>query len=165
LKKALKTLHSINMKLCYISMASLFFLMCFTTLNTVMRKSFMGGIADSLDITEYILVLIIFCGMAFLESEKGHIRVDMFLVMFSGVFRKIVEAFWYLLSAGMLSLFFYALLKNIGATYESGAATQVMRIPQWPFTAIVTFAVFLYAVTVILHLVQIITGGNGEKGK
>jgi TRAP-type C4-dicarboxylate transport system permease small subunit len=146
-------------------MISLFFLMCLTTLNTVMRKSPLGGITDSLDITEYFLVLIIYCGMAYLESEKGHIRVDMFLVMLPGALRKYTEAFWYLVSAGILGLFSYAMLLNIGSTYRSGAATQVMHIPQWPFTILVAAAISLYAVTVTLHLIEILIGSGDTGGQ
>ena len=163
MKKALKVLYSINLKVCYISMISLFVLMLLTTINVTIRKLSLGGIPDSLDFTELLLVLIIYCSMAFLESEKGHIRVDMFLIMFPDKIKRYVEAFWYLLSSGTLFLFFYAMFSDIGSTYKSGAATQVLHVPEWPFTVVVTVAIFLYAVTVTLHLIELLTGDEAKQ--
>ena len=153
-------MSSINLKACYISMVSLFILMVMTTINTILRKTGIGSITDNLDITEYLLVMIIYCAMAYLESEKGHVRVDMFLFMLPKMLCRIVEAFWYVLSAGILGFFTYSLFINIGRTYASGATTQVYRIPQWPFVAILCFVIFLYTVTVVLHLIEIVTRKN-----
>ncbi|SHI07425.1 TRAP-type C4-dicarboxylate transport system, small permease component [Sporobacter termitidis DSM 10068] len=163
MKKALKIVDSINLKVCYIAMAALFVLMCMITVDTIMRKTPLGGIPDSQDLTELFLILIVFCGLAFLESDRGHIRVDMFVNMFPRLLKKITEVVMYLLSAGILMLLFYAMLGNIGSTYSSGAATQILRIPHWPFVAVVTVALFLYAFTVLLHGIELITQKDDEK--
>lgn len=155
LKKALKIVDSINLKMCYVAMVTLFVLMCMTTADTIMRKTPLGGITDSLDLTELFLVFIVFCGLAFLESERGHIRVDMFVNMLPRLLKKITETFLYLISAGILSLLFVSMFSDIFKKFKSGAATQVLGIPHWPFVIVVTIAVLLYAVTVLMHAIEI----------
>ncbi|NTV89740.1 MAG: TRAP transporter small permease [Clostridiales bacterium] len=157
MEKALKIVDSINLKMCYIAMVALFALMCMTTVDTITRKTPLGGITDSLDLTELFLIFIIFCGLAFLESERGHIRVDMFVNMLPGLLKKIIEFIMYMISAVILILLFYAMLGDIGSTFASGAATQVLHVPHWPFVVVVTVAVFLYALTVLLHGIEILT--------
>ena len=139
-------------------MVAMAVLMLMTTFNTIMRKMMMGGITDNLDLTEYLMTLIIFGGLAFLESEKGHVRVDMFLIMLPKTLKRIAESLWYLLSAGVLFMLFYGMYISIGPTYRSGAGSQVLHVPEWPFTAVVTVAIFLYAFTVLLHLIAIAIG-------
>lgn len=144
--------------MCYVAMVSLFVLMCMTTIDTIMRKTPLGGITDSLDLTELFLIFIVFCGLAYLESDRGHIRVDMFVNMFPRLLKKITEVFMYLLSAGILILLFFSMLSDIGSTFKSGAATQILQIPHWPFVVVVTVAIFLYAVTVLFHGIELIIG-------
>lgn len=159
MKKALKIVDSINLKMCYVAMAALFFLMCMTTVDTIARKiPTLGGIPDSMDLTEIGMVFIVFCGLAFLESERGHIRVDMFLNMFPKLIKRILESFLYILSAFILFLLFYAMFDKIFSTMKSGAATQLLHIPQWPFVIVVTAAIFLFAFTVLMHAVEVIAG-------
>jgi TRAP-type C4-dicarboxylate transport system permease small subunit len=158
LKKTLKIVDSINMKICYIAMVALFALMCMTTVDTITRKTPLGGITDSLDLTELFMLFIVFCGLAYLESERGHIRVDMFVNMLPKLAKRIVEAALYLLSAVILILLFYAMFGDISSTFKSGAATQILHIPHWPFVVVVTVSIFLYAFTVLLHGIEIIQG-------
>jgi len=156
MQKALKIADSINEKMAYIAMATLFILMCLTTVDTITRKTPLGGITDSLDLTELFLVIIIFCTLAFLESERGHIRVDIFVNMFPGRLKKITESITYLLSTCILFLLFYSMLDNISDAYQSGTTTLNLGIPHWPFVVVVTAAIFLYAFTVLLHMIEVL---------
>ena len=164
MQKALKIADSINQKMAYIAMTMLFLLMCLTTVDTITRKTPLGGITDSLDLTELFLVIIVFCTLAFLESERGHIRVDLLVNIFPGLFKKITESITSLLSAGILFLLFYAMFDNIRDTYQSGASTQILGIPHWPLVVVVAAAIFFYAFTVLLHMIEmIIEKDDGEK--
>ena len=164
MKKALEIARSINLRICYISMVSMFILMCLTTVNTIMRKIyFVGGIKDAFDMTAMLLVLIVFCAMAFLESGKGHVRVGMLFLVLPNLPKKIVEAFWYLISSGILFLFTLSLYNNIWSTYASRAASQVFAIPWWPFAVVITVAVLAYALTVLTRLFAILAGQDSEK--
>lgn len=162
--KALKVLRSINEKACYVAMVALFLLMILTVVNTLTRKTWIGGIPDSLDMTELFMILIVFCGFAFLESEKGHIRVDMLINQFPKMVKKIVSGILYLASAGILFLFFAAELKETAGKITTGASTQVLSIPHWPFTIIVAIAILLYGITLLAHAIEIFIGSN-EKSK
>ncbi len=146
--------------MCYVAMAAMFVLMCMTTIDTILRKTAVGGITDSFDITELFMVLIIFCGFAFLESDKGHVRVDVFLNMFPKTSKRVVDSIMYLLSAGTLVMIAVAMFRYIFARYANGAATQILGIPHWPFVIIVTIALILFALTTFLHALDIALGGG-----
>ena len=144
--------------MCVVGMAAMFIMMVMVTIDTIIRKTPIGGITDSMDMTQLLLGLIIYGGMSYLESNRGHVRVDMFLLMMPPALRKIVEGIIYLLSTVILGMVVYAYVLNIGPDYRSRAGTQVLRIPQWPFKAVVAIGIFLFAVTFLVHTIAIFKG-------
>ena len=153
-RKVLKVVNSINHKVCYISMVSVFALMLLTTVNTVIRKAGIGGIVDAFDMTGFLMILIIFCALAYQESGREHIRVDMFVEMLPKIGKHIVNTLFDLLTIGALGLLSYAYFSDIASTYKSGAASQVLKIPEWPFYIIVAISVALFALTVLLNMID-----------
>jgi len=129
--------------------------MIMTSVNAVIRKAGIGGIADSLDLTQLLMILIIFCALAFQESKRGHIRVDMFVVMMPKLVSKIVNGFFNVLSSGILGFFSYSYFSDIAKTRSSGAATQVYRIPEWPFVIVVAVVLGLFALTMFFNTINI----------
>jgi TRAP-type C4-dicarboxylate transport system permease small subunit len=165
LEKALNTIKTINFRICNIAMVVLFILMFLTTIDTITRKTPLGGIPDSMDFTEIFMVLIVFCGLAYLESEGGHIRVDMIVNAFPRIGKKIIEVVTYLLGAAILFALFYSMMGNITSTYHSGAATQLIHVPQWPFVVIVTAGILMYAITVLFNGIAILIKKDEESSK
>ena len=153
-KRVLKIVKSVNMKVCYIAVASIFIMMCMTTINTILRKASIGGIVDAFDMTGLLMILIVFCSMAYQESEKGHIRVEMFVDMLPKIAGTIVGTLLDFLTIFALSYLSYAYFIDISKTQRSGASTQNLMIPEWPFEAIVAVAVALFALTVLLNTID-----------
>jgi TRAP-type C4-dicarboxylate transport system permease small subunit len=131
-----------------------FFLMCMTTIHAVLRKfTSFGGFTDNVDITNLTMILIVFCGLAFMESERGHVRVNVFVDKFPIGSRRVVQAIMYFITTIILFIMFYAVVKNIGPMMHSGAATTALHIPNWPFAIILSVGVFFYALTALLHAI------------
>ena len=172
MKKVLKIVDSINLKICYVAMIALFVLMCLTTIDTITRKIpkdsvfpdwMAGGIPDSMDLTELMMIFIVFCGLAYLESERGHIRVDMFVNMLPRMGKRIVEGLLLVLEAAILFLMTYSMFEKILTTLKNGAATQLLHIPQWPFVIVVVIAMFFYSLIVLVHAIEVLGGFTEEK--
>ena len=150
--KALDLMSKINRKVCAVSMCALFFLMCMTTVHALMRKfTPSGGITDSLGITELSMVLIVFCGLAYMESERGHVRVDLLVSKFPARLQSVLTGILYLATAIFIFILFYAVFTNVSVIMSRGAATQVLLIPFWPFYAVICIGLFVYALTVLFH--------------
>jgi TRAP-type C4-dicarboxylate transport system permease small subunit len=136
-------------------MCATFFLMCMTTIHAVFRKfTSFGGITDSLGITELTMVLIVFCSLAYMESERGHVRVDILVNKFPKRFVSILTGILYLLTAAFIFVLFYAVAGNVGTIMSRGAATQILHIPFWPFYAVICVGLFAYALTVLFHAIE-----------
>ena len=134
--------------------------MIMTSVNAIIRKAGIGGIADSLDLTQLLMILIIFCALAFQESKRGHIRVDMFIVMMPKIPSRIVDCIFNLLSTGVLAFFAYAYYISIPGSRRQGSATQVLRVPEWPFVVIVSIVLALFALTMLFNTIDILLYGD-----
>ena len=153
--KALDFMSSINKKVCWVSMAAVFFLMCMTTVHAILRKfTISGGITDSLGITELSMVLIVFCSLAYMESERGHVRVDLLVSKFPFKFQHVLTGILFLMTTVFIFILFYAVITNVPVVMSRGAATQVLLIPFWPFHAVICVGLFVYGITVFLHAIE-----------
>ena len=144
-------------------MASLFILMCMTTVDTMTRRTFIGGVTDSMNFTELFMLFIIFGGLGYLETKRGHIRVDLFVNWMPRIPKKITETTMYLLTTGVLFMFTYGLFIRIFDDMESGAATQLLAVPTWPFTTVAMLMILIYSITALLHLLEIVFEVETEK--
>jgi TRAP-type C4-dicarboxylate transport system permease small subunit len=149
--KAIRVLHKICDKFSYISLAATFFLMCMTTIHVILRKGFAGGVTDSLDLTAISMVAIVFCSLAYLQAHDGHVRVNMFADMLPPGMKKALKFVLYTASAAVLFIMCYAAMLNIGTQFDSGAQTQVLKIPIWPFVILTFIGLLLYAINLLLQ--------------
>jgi len=164
LAKALKIFDTVNYKICYVSMAAAFFLMVMTTVHAIIRKFFgSGGIVDSLGITELVMALIIFCSLAYMESERGHVRMDILANKIPGRGKYFLNGVLLLITGVFIFIMFWANAGNIVTIYGRGAATAVLHIPTWPFVIVMCVGLFVYAVTVLLHGIECF-GKRDEEG-
>jgi len=154
IKKVLKIVNAINLKVCYISMVAIFVLMLLTTVNVIVRKLGIWGVPDAFDMTNLLMILIVFCALAYQESVKEHIRVDMLVEMLPNILKHIVNALFDLLTVGTLGYFSYAYYTEISRRLRSGAASQILKIPEWPFCIVVAVVSALFALTVLLNMID-----------
>ena len=152
MKKAIKFMDTVNMKVCYIAMGATFFLMCMTTVHALFRKfTTLGGVTDSLDITVLCMVLIVFCSLAFMESQHGHVRVTVLADKFPPRAGMGLHGVVLILTGIFIFIMFYVVAGNVSTIMSRGAATLVLKIPFWPFHIVIAVGLFVYALTVVLH--------------
>jgi len=164
LANAKKIVELLSMRLCNVAMVAMFFLMCFTTADVLIRKFVPGGTSamdifkDSDYVTNFSLVVVIFCGFAYLETQHGHIRVDILINLFPRVPKKILEGLMPIIGAIVLFFLAYAFFSTIGNTMAANKVSVNLHIPQWPFELIAGVSMLFYGIAVlfngIVHLAE-----------
>ena len=120
-----------------ISWAVLFAMMMLTVVDVLMRKLFAKSVLGTVEITELMMVVVIFLAFTQTELENGHIRIDLVMSRFS----KRVQAFFDLLTNTACTVLFVIMTV---ATYRyaidmmvSGEVTMTLKIPIYPFDFVV----------------------------
>lgn len=132
--------------------AILFVLMVITFVDVISRYVFNRPLSGSFEITELMLLVLIFAGLPLVSHADEHVTMDFIDKMLGAgaraVLRRLVDA---VCAAVMLFLAWQVWVKA-GKLAGYGDTTDVMRIPIAPF---VYFMAVMIALTALVHLYRI----------
>ena len=142
-------LQSLLDKLCGLLCASaLFAIMVLTFFDVGGRKLFSNSIPGSLEMTELLMVIVIFAGLPLVSERGEHVIFDSLDSVWPAWVVKRQKAFVHLLCAALMLALAY-LMWNTGVQFAGyGETTAQLKIPKAPF--IFGMAVFC-AITGLVH--------------
>jgi len=151
LEKAVRPLtRSINM----VGTVGLFLMMFMVTTDVFLRDAFRSPIKGTIEISELFQVSVVFFGLAYCESKRGHVRVD-FITSYLGRRTRLgLEA-----AITFIALVFFALMTWYSTTnaiqaFQSKELFEMLRIVVWPFRFIVPLGTFVFCLELLLHLLS-----------
>ena len=131
----------------------LFSLMMLTTADVIGRYIFNWPLRGAFEITELLLLTLIFAGLPLASRADEHVTLDFIDMILSArgrlLLRRIVDFICGLLFLGLA----YRVWIKADRIEGYGDTTEVLRIPVGPF---VYFMAVMVAVTGIVHLVKVI---------
>ncbi|MFH1060182.1 MAG: TRAP transporter small permease [Pseudomonadota bacterium] len=124
----------------YLSFAGMFVLlplMLLTSSEVVSRALWDRPIPGTVELSSYMLVIFILCGVAWTHQVRGHVRVNLLLTKLPPTLALAIEVITIL-----LSLFIVAVLTWQGwvVGLEQKTVSDMLRIPQLPFRLLVSLA-------------------------
>ncbi|MGI5823378.1 MAG: TRAP transporter small permease [Dethiobacteria bacterium] len=138
-----------------ISMFVLIPMMLLTTADIITRTAFKKPISGAVEMSSFMLLIVILLGLAYTQQVKGHPRVTIFVSRFPARAQFIVEVF-----VNLLCLFIVGIIVWQGWAVAKGdtgrIVSDVLRIPQFPFRLLVPFGgAFLFLEFIFDFLVSI----------
>ncbi len=137
LKFASTLIKVFNRTTSIIAMAVLFLMMMITTVDVIGRFVFNTPIQGSFELTQIMLVSIVFCSMAFCQFSRGHISVDIAVRHFGKTTQLVLKAANYVLTALVLVLIAWKSAENAIMSMHSNEQTMILGIPVYPFIFLV----------------------------
>lgn len=122
------------------------------------NKPFFGTV----EICEFLMVLLSFGGLALAELRNGHITVDFFVTALPARIQAWLEA-----AAALLGIFFWWLVAwraavHAGRIWEAGEVSANWAVPTYPFYLGVTVGSGLLALALIPRVVRAMRVGTGS---
>ncbi len=112
-----------------VAASAILVVMVLVTTQIVSRKlgQAIPGIYES---AELLMVAIVFLGLAYTQSQHGHVRMELLVIRLSPRWRNTLEVFTLLLSLGLFVIITY---KSWGNAYQSWQMKDVtMGLIDWP---------------------------------
>ena len=134
----------------------LLLLMAFTTLDVVMRYFFNAPFAGSLEATEFSMAIIVFLGIAYCGWTGGHIGVDLLANLLERPSMRFVPVLVNLAGATLFAIIAWQTVSE--TLYAWTQATNMLRMPHWPFRLVVAFGSGLFAIVLLIHAVDAARG-------
>jgi len=123
--------------LAYLGAAVLFLMMLLTTADVAGRYIFQQPILGALELTEFMIVIVVFCFLGLAQQEKVHVAVDLVVGGLPGPWRRRVDILNRLASLAILGLITWKTLERGWELLEMKEYSGTLHIPAAPFVFLV----------------------------
>lgn len=139
----------------YLSAATVVAMMLLTTADVVLRYTLNRPIQDSFELSQFMLVGLVFLGIPYLQSIRGHVTVEFITNRLSATTRR----FWGIVGHA-IGLFAFAVVTWRTAhfawqAWETGDFTMgIIQYPLWPAKSVIPLGTGLLCIRLMLDIVQ-----------
>ncbi len=123
-----------------------------TVIDVFLRSVFRAPILGSVEITEYMMVLAGFLGMAWCAEKGGHVIVGILVDRLPARVQTIIDCIMLLLSLGLIPLVVFENVKQSVFAMNENYTSDILKIPESPFYIVVAvgYAVLFFVILIIL---------------
>ena len=137
-------------------------LMLMTAADVILRYFFNAPILGSFEITEYLLVIIVFFAIPWAAMQRVNVRVDLIVGRFTPKRRAAFDAVTCALSMVVTGFFAWYTIPQVIYVYRLYTVSDMLEIPSWPFYFMVAFGFFLLFIVLIENFIELIKKAVGE---
>jgi TRAP-type transport system small permease protein len=134
-----KATHPVSRLFNYSGAGFLFLLMFLVTVHVIGRYIVAFPIPGSVELIEFLMVLVVFLGLAECAITRGNVSVDLFVDLMPKKARVVIDAFTSLLSIAIVSIITWQSAVQVKILFQSGHVSGVLHIPHYPFAIIMVF--------------------------
>lgn len=136
----------------YVGMAFVVAMMLLTVVHATGRYLFNKPVLGVIEMSSFMLIMVIFLTGAYTQVVQGHIRVGVLVDRLPGKIQVIIDSFTYSLSlAFVLVALWRAVMQGIHLI-EEGCVSVVLGIPPSPFLFIIAFGWGILGLALMMHL-------------
>ena len=142
----LKKKRSLSTCLSYIGNCALAGMMLLTTTDVVGRYFFNAPVLGAYEITEYLMLIMVFSFLALAQSAKVHINVDIVFSHLPAGLRNFLERFNHLVCLLMMILVTWMSILRVFELRRTGEASVLLKIPDYPFAAFLVIGCLVFCI-------------------
>ncbi|MBW2207369.1 MAG: TRAP transporter large permease subunit [Deltaproteobacteria bacterium] len=128
------------------------------TLDVVLRYFFNRPIKGSYELVEFMMVLLVFLGLAFTQTKKNHVSITLFTGKLSPSQMAVIGSVTYLLCLIIFSMITWRCLLQAEALRLNGTSSDILFIPNFPFMWVVVFGSALLSLVFLIDFLKSLDG-------
>lgn len=136
--------------------AVLFSMMLLTTADVAGRYLFNSPILGALEITEFMVVVVVFSFLGITQQENGHVAVDLLVGSLPSGVRRVIDLLTGLASLTILGLITWKTLERGVELMELSEYSGTLHIPVSPFVYLVALGCGLMCWELLRNLISIV---------
>ena len=145
--------------LSYVGMVVLIIMMMLTVADVLMRYIWNSPILGVFELTEYMMVPIVFFGWAWCAKKGGNVQVDLLVKRLNPTAQRALHVVTYLFSALIIFVIAWQNLLETKEVWAVRRVSDMLAVPAYPFYLVLTIGCFLLGLVLLLSIVQLILGG------
>ena len=156
-------LGRISSLLAYVGAFSLFGMMCLTTVDVAGRYLFNAPITGVFELTEFMVLILIFSFLAYTQYSKGHVSVDLLVSIFPKKIQIYIALFNHSLCLALMGLITYMGFRRALELVEFQEASPNLSVPIYPFVFFLVLGCVVMCIEYVRDLLRIF-GEKKENG-
>ena len=129
----LRIFDKLSTYLAYVGAFALFAMMCLTVADVAGRYIFNKPILGVYELTEFMVLVLIFSFLAYAQAHKSHVAVDLFIVFFPKKFRVIIDIFNHIACVAIMVLITWMGFEKAIEMMGTGESSTNLALPSYPF--------------------------------
>ena len=152
-----KAIIQISRGLNVVGIAAVGVLMLLITSDVLGRALFNSPIPGTTSISEYVLVIAVFCSVAYCAISKSHVNIELFLARFPERVQAAIHSATSMLGLGVLSL---AVWRSVLMVAHSWSRVETsgdqLDLAVWPFRIVVVIGITMFCLVLITEIVHLV---------
>ncbi len=136
----------------YVGMVFVVAMMTLTVVHATGRYVFNSPVLGVVEMSCFMLILVIFFTGAYTQVLKGHIRVGVVVDRLPQRTQAIIDSFTYILSLGFVGIALWQSVVQGFNRMETGYVSIILGIPPFPFLFVMAFGWGMLALALLMHL-------------
>ncbi len=132
-------------------------------LSATLRYVFAAPIPDAFDLSRLLLGVVILWGFASVGYRGAHIKVDLLAELLPARLRRWLDVLGALVLLLFTLLLAWKLADRVGSAFASHEATMDLRLPVWPWLAMIWLGVIASVFTISARIVLTLQPGQGDE--
>lgn len=128
--------------------------------SAIGRYGFARPLPDAFDLSRLILGVAIAWGLASLGYHGTHIKVDLLAHALPALLRRALNAFAWSVLLIFTALLAWKIAERVFDAYSGGDVTMDLRLPHWPFFAVIWFGIAAALFTTAYRVWLIVMHGD-----
>jgi len=128
------------------------------TVDVVLRYFFNRPIKGSYELVEFMLVMLVFLGLAFTQTRKGHVSISLLTNRLSPGSMAIIGSVTHLLSLAIFSIITWRCVLQAEVLRTKGTSSAVLLIPGFPFMWVVIIGSALLCLVFLIDFLDSLSG-------
>lgn len=137
-------------------------MMFLTFIDVLLRYVFNSPLTGSIELTEFMMVILFSFSVSYTALKKGHIRVDFLFGYFSQKVNRVLDMFSYAIATILCILLCWQVFINGQAMYASKQTSPLLFIPIYPFIFLMVIGCALLVLVFIRDTLVSIRGGGSQ---
>ena len=126
-------------------------LMLLTVANVILRDFFNKPIMGTPELSEFMMVLVVFLALAWCAITRKHVKVELVVNRFSPRIQAIFNGITLLLTLGIFVIITWQSVLESMVVYDT---TSLLRIPHTPFYWTMTFGLGLFCLSILVLIIE-----------
>jgi TRAP-type C4-dicarboxylate transport system permease small subunit len=142
----LKKRRSFSTYLSYIGNFALAAMMLLATVDVIGRYFFNAPVLGAYEITEYLMLIMVFSFLALAQSAKVHISVDIVFNRLPARLQPVLERLNHLICLMMMILVSWMSIQRIWELRRTGEQSLLLKIPDYPFAIFLVIGCLAFSI-------------------